>query len=65
MSNPLIYSTVFKYTNAADSAKPGYLKKKFDRISRDRREATAKAEADAEAISVEQAIKVHVLGGVK
>jgi hypothetical protein len=39
MSDPIIYSTVFKYTNSADSAKPGYLKNKFDRIRREQADA--------------------------
>lgn len=37
----------FKYTTAAESAKPGYLKAKFDKIWRQlREEAEAKAKQD-------------------
>lgn len=42
----------FSYTNAADSAKPGYLKNKFDKI---RRELAAKSEA----IKIEVQAKVR------
>lgn len=42
MTAPIL-SKEFKYTNAADSSKPGYLKAKFDRIRRELKEQTEKA----------------------
>lgn len=58
-----ITDKTFHYTNAANSAKPGYLRRKFDRIRREQKEREAKQKAADEAISVEQAVKVHVLKG--
>ena len=49
----------FPYTPAADSAKPNYLKDKFDRIRRELRE---KAAAD-EAAEAERAEKVRKIKG--
>jgi hypothetical protein len=53
----------YDYSTAEESRKPGYLARKFDKERKRLAEIAAKAEAEAEAISVEAAIKVHVLKG--
>ena len=56
-----ILNREFRYVNSAVSSKPNYLKNKFDRI---RRELVARAEAEkaeAEAVTIEQAVKVRVM----
>ena len=41
------------------------LRKTFARVRKEQAEKKAKQDADAEAITVEQAVKVHILKGAK
>ena len=49
----------FSYTSAADSAKPGYLKAKFDKERKRLAELKAKAEAEALVVQSERELKVR------
>ena len=53
------------YADASECQKEGYLRRKFQRIAAEQREAAERERAQAEAITVEQAVKVHVLKGAK
>ena len=52
----------FRYTNAADSSRPGYLQRRFIAIRKQQAEAKAQQEAEAAAVAAEQTVKVRKLG---
>ena len=55
----------YDYSTAEESRKPGYLARKFDKERKRLAEEAEKQKAKDAAISVEQAVKVHVLKGAK
>jgi hypothetical protein len=55
----------YDYSIAEESRKPGYLLKKFNKVRAKLREQAEAERVASDLVTVEQAVKVHILKGMK